>query len=268
MTILKYSPGARFPTWSVFWRGAGSTRAGLKALLWAMLRLLIAIWLWNAALRLARYQPPLKTVGLILAIICVGLVVWSAWGLWKTLRTLGIRRLVVVLLSGLALAVTVGILTAPSDRPLGERILTQVGATVEHLWESSLRAVGIVLRAPDDFLFAYTGRRALQAMPAGYPIPDPQATPIEFIVSGKSGSPPPLALRIGNTARVAASTSTETLCARAEPTVYSAVAARLTKGATVEVLEGPMLADGYKWWKVRASQGEGWCVASQLVVVR
>jgi hypothetical protein len=49
----------------------------------------------------------------------------------------------------------------------------------------------------------------------------------------------------------------------------SAIIAVLTSGTTVEVLEGPIEADGFTWWRVRgqATDGlvEGWCVGTYLV---
>ncbi|MGQ9928561.1 MAG: SH3 domain-containing protein [Chloroflexaceae bacterium] len=48
------------------------------------------------------------------------------------------------------------------------------------------------------------------------------------------------------------------LRARAAPGLSSPVTARLPEGREVTILEGPVEADGYVWWRVEATEGAGW----------
>jgi hypothetical protein len=40
----------------------------------------------------------------------------------------------------------------------------------------------------------------------------------------------------------------------------------LTAGTAVDIIEGPVTADGLTWWKVRAANQEGWCAGEFLVI--
>ena len=75
------------------WHGTGPARSGLVKLIWVALRLLLAGWLWGTAVRLAHFQPPVKTGGVVLAVVSLVLAVWAAWGLWRSLTILGLARL-------------------------------------------------------------------------------------------------------------------------------------------------------------------------------
>ncbi len=46
---------------------------------------------------------------------------------------------------------------------------------------------------------------------------------------------------------------------RASPSLDAAILAKLQPGDTITILEGPVQADGYEWWKMRTTDGvEGW----------
>ena len=54
---------------------------------------------------------------------------------------------------------------------------------------------------------------------------------------------------------------------RALATTDADVLATGREGTVVTVLEGPVEADGYEWWKVRTPDGdEGWAAATWLVL--
>ncbi len=60
------------------------------------------------------------------------------------------------------------------------------------------------------------------------------------------------------------------LALRAEPSTNEGIPVQvyLLPGTQVEVLEGPVEADGYTWWKVQSVEGEGWCAGEFLAVLR
>jgi hypothetical protein len=60
------------------------------------------------------------------------------------------------------------------------------------------------------------------------------------------------------------------LALRAEPSTNEGIPVQvyLLPGTQVEVLEGPVEADGYTWWQVRSVEGQGWCAGEFLAVLR
>lgn len=64
-------------------------------------------------------------------------------------------------------------------------------------------------------------------------------------------------LRVGGLARVT-NTGGRPLRGRSEPSLAGAPQAGFREGEQVEVLEGPVEADGYTWWRVRGEAGVGW----------
>lgn len=72
-----------------------------------------------------------------------------------------------------------------------------------------------------------------------------------------TAAPSPDSLAIGARARVT-NLGGAALRARAAPGLSSPVTARIPEGREVTVLEGPVEADGYVWWRVEAAEGAGW----------
>jgi hypothetical protein len=82
-------------------------------------------------------------------------------------------------------------------------------------------------------------------------------------------APVPEALRQGGRARVQG-TDGEGLRIRAAPSLSASLRTVLGEDTHVEVLEGPVAADGYQWYRVRyagASEG-GWAVSQFLQAPR
>ncbi|MCX7791753.1 MAG: SH3 domain-containing protein [Chloroflexaceae bacterium] len=90
-------------------------------------------------------------------------------------------------------------------------------------------------------------------VPTPGPTPAPTVTPPPTITV--EGSPAGLA--VGARARVI-NLGGAPLRARAAPGLSSPVTARIPEGREVTVLEGPIEADGYVWWRVEAAEGAGW----------
>lgn len=177
-TSARPSGKSRSRSRAPLWHGTGSAWSGLTKFFWAAVRLILAGWLWGTAVRLAHFQPPVKSAGLALALVSLALVMWGLWGLWRGILTLGLKRLVVTVLVLCAMLVTVNVLTVPDTRPVGPRILTQLGVTGRQAWGAVSGLARTAVQAPDEFLFAYTGRRSPPKLPPGFPTPDPNATPI------------------------------------------------------------------------------------------
>lgn len=70
-------------------------------------------------------------------------------------------------------------------------------------------------------------------------------------------TPEPLALQKGKPARVQ-NTEGNPLRMRISPSVNARVVAYARDNQIVEVVEGPILADGYVWWQITHDEGTGW----------
>jgi hypothetical protein len=76
-------------------------------------------------------------------------------------------------------------------------------------------------------------------------------------------TPAPLTLRPGGRAVVSPVVSSG-LRARRDPDLSSPVQATFKAGTLVTILEGPIQADGYVWWRVEGPAGAGWCAQGSL----
>jgi hypothetical protein len=164
--------------WALLWHGRDSAKKGVVNLFWVVVRLYLASWLWGTAERLAHFQRPTKTVGVVLALGSVLLAIWALWGFVRAVLILGIKRLAVTVLLAFALLVAVNVLTIPDTRPVGPRLVDQLGASAQQVGDAVSNWAKSLVQAPDDFLFAYSGRREPLALPPGFPTPDPNATPV------------------------------------------------------------------------------------------
>jgi hypothetical protein len=89
---------------------------------------------------------------------------------------------------------------------------------------------------------APTARPTLTPRPTASPTAPPTAVP---------------ALAVGGRARVV-DLGGAPLRAREAPSLQARVTARIPAGSEVTLLEGPVDADGYTWWRVEASGAAGW----------
>lgn len=95
-------------------------------------------------------------------------------------------------------------------------------------------------------------------VPTVRPTPRPTAEP----TSAPSPLPTVLALRPEAFALIT-NTGGDPLNARVEPSAASPVAARIPEGSRVRIVEGPVDADGFTWWRIESEAGSGWSVQSQ-----
>lgn len=88
--------------------------------------------------------------------------------------------------------------------------------------------------------------------PARTPFPQPTATPMPQVAQ----------ITIGGTARVNTDRG-ERLVLRAEPGLSGVELTRLDDAIVVHIVDGPVVADGLTWWRIRTDTGEeGWSVES------
>jgi len=91
---------------------------------------------------------------------------------------------------------------------------------------------------------------AIALLPTRTPIfPTPTFTP--------SATPTPAPLHIGGSAAIA-NTEGNALRGRKAPKLTASATAAFKEGELVKILEGPIDADGYTWWRVEGKSGTGW----------
>jgi hypothetical protein len=86
---------------------------------------------------------------------------------------------------------------------------------------------------------------------------------------GEAGAPLPTAAVLpsftaGQTVYVRGDVEVLSVRARPGTAADNVVVFGLGPGTAVEVLSGPVEADGYTWWQVRSPLGEGWCAGQYL----
>jgi len=89
---------------------------------------------------------------------------------------------------------------------------------------------------------------AATRLPTRTPIfPTPTPTPTEM----------PAVLQVGGSAQVV-NIEGSVLRGRQQPNLKASATAAFKSGARVRILEGPVEADGFTWWKIEGESGTGW----------
>jgi hypothetical protein len=89
---------------------------------------------------------------------------------------------------------------------------------------------------------------AATRLPTRTPIfPTPTPTPTEA----------PAVLRVGGSAQVV-NIEGSVLRGREQPSLKASATVAFKSGARVRILEGPVEADGFTWWKIEGESGTGW----------
>jgi hypothetical protein len=272
--------------WDTLWRGCGSAWAGAFRLIWVLVRFFLARLLWGTAIRLAHFASWTRTLGLVLALFCIVLIGWTLLGLRRAVVVLGLKRLAIILALVFVAIVAFNLITVPDDRPFPARMLARLQGAILSIGRAGIGLVQSVIRSPGDLLFAYTGQRRPPRLPAGFPTPDPDATPIQAILAPHQATParvPTLApqptmtplysvttpatvpptnmadrLHVGGYA-IVVGTDDKPLRARAGPGTGFEILTRFPEGTRLLVLDGPESGEQYTWWRVRGDKGEGWC---------
>jgi hypothetical protein len=92
-----------------------------------------------------------------------------------------------------------------------------------------------------------------QTRTAALPTPTPSPTPTPL----PTPTPEPV-LHPGGKSRVV-NIGSAALRARANPGLGQRVQASFSEGSQVTIVEGPVEADGYTWWRIEGEEGAGWC---------
>jgi hypothetical protein len=116
-----------------------------------------------------------------------------------------------------------------------------------------------------------TGSPATSGEGAGVPAVGPgdavTTPPMEPTAATEAApEPPATGLTIGRTAYVRPEAQALNLRGRPSLADDSQIQVTLGPGTAVEVISGPVMADGYEWWQVRAGGVEGWCAGEYLEV--
>jgi hypothetical protein len=182
----------------------------LKRLIGAAILFVVAGWCKSAAMNTARWPEPVKYGGVLLFLAAIGLFLWGIVVVWRLVRQLRVRGLVILLgVSAIAL-ISVSVLTSESPLPIHQEVLSttrRLLATASHKAHDIFETL---VEAPGEFRFAYTGqRRPLQTrgtevedtslltpIPANYPVQlqptaESSALPTKASATAPVGTPSP-----------------------------------------------------------------------------
>ncbi len=122
---------------------------------------------------------------------------------------------------------------------------------VSGIWYNSQETDPAILAMPaTDTAVTATARPTRTPL---FPTATPDATP----------EPVVLTLRVDGFAQVA-NTEGRALRGRAAPGLKAPVRVAFAEGERVRILEGPVLADQYIWWRVEGREGTGWAAQQSL----
>ncbi len=89
------------------------------------------------------------------------------------------------------------------------------------------------------------------------PTPQPLFPTPTLLPPTEEIAPSPVVLHVDGFA-VVSNTAGKVLRGRQEPRLSAKVQASFQEGERVRILEGPVEADGYRWWRIEGSNGNGW----------
>lgn len=251
-------------TWGRIWKGRGRFRVQILRIVGTILLLALASWLWDTAVRTAAMPGAYKKASLVMLAISLGLFIWGFYHLYKVLVGIGLRGVLWIALVGFLLLVGFNFLTSPVGISTGRQALSVVSQSWQQVWLAVGKSFIAVIKAPEDFRFAYTGSRSPADL-SGFPIPDPAALKIVQI-DARNYYPPAIDhLQPGGYAIISDTDGGHTAC-RSGPGSDSPISASFHENDRLLILEGPeadsdSLGD---WWFVHGVHGEGWCLEEFL----
>lgn len=129
-------------------------------------------------------------------------------------------------------------------------------------------AIALIIAISSAWRASQKEERATLAMPvidtATTETARPTRTPL-FPTATPAATPEPvvLTLRVGGVAQVS-NTEGRALRGRAAPGLKAPVRVAFAEGERVRILEGPVVADQYVWWRVEGRNGTGWAAQQSL----
>lgn len=266
---------ARIP-WRSLWAGTPRPGLGCGAALGLLLLLGVAALLYQLSLIGLRWPWPGQLAGWLGLLLGAGALLWAVQAAVRACLRFGLRGVLVRLVALVGLAVlAVGLIVPTGATGFGhwqltlQRVVTWPASGFQAVWTR-------LVEAPGEVQFAATGRRPPLVVPGAsweenMPPPPLVARVTADEVAPGSASPrpdqttpaPATVIVVGATARVVG-TDGAALRARATPSRDATILARFAEGAVVEVIDGPVEAEGLTWWRVRGTAGEGWCAANFL----
>lgn len=119
------------------------------------------------------------------------------------------------------------------------------------MWRTSEETGTAILAMPaTDTVVSETARPTRTPL---FPTATPEATPEPLV----------LTLRVDGFAQVS-NTEGRALRGRAAPGLKAPVRVAFAEGERVRILEGPVIADQYIWWRVEGRAGTGWAAQQSL----
>ena len=140
--------------------------------------LVLAKILKDAALFTARWPQPVKYGGVVLFVLAMALFVWSLILIWKVLRQIRLKGLLIAFAAIYVLLLSAVVLTSTSSLPW-----VQVGWQTTRDWASlgssaAVDAASSIVSAPAEFRVAYLGYRRPVRVPGTDPDDPSYLTPI------------------------------------------------------------------------------------------
>ena len=249
--------------WSSVWKGRASLWGGVFRLAWALLLLSIAGWLWNTAVRIAALPGTFKTISLGIVVLSLAVFAWGVSRVWKALRRLGLRGVLITAAVAFSFLVFYNLLTSASGpislRQAGSVItqsIQQVGSHVKSTFQS-------FTHAPEAFRFAYTGERRTDYL-TGFPTPNPDVQQVIQIDASSYHPIDTAQLQPGGYAQITHPDGSSVNC-RSGPGMEYLPSVTFNHNDRVLILDGPESTDqDHTWWLVHGLRGEGWCLEETL----
>lgn len=263
-------------SWRSLWAGTPRPGLGCAPAFGLVVLLSLTVLLYQIGLIGLRWPWPGQLAGWLGLLLGAAALLWAMRITARTILRLGLRGLLVrlTLLIGLAVLV-VGLLFPTGSPGVGhwqltfQRIVSWPANGLQALWAQ-------LVEAPGEIQFATTGRRPPLVVPGVSwegEVPPPliarvSADQIASVPVSESPTEAPSdtsasMIAIGASVLVT-NTDGAPLRARATPSREAAILTRFDEGTVVEVIDGPVEAEGLTWWRVQGPGGEGWCAADFL----
>lgn len=248
-------------------------------IVWTAIRIEIAIRFWELTVFLAHFSGLGKITSIVLLILIVLLLIWGFADALNILRRIGVKTAIAITVVLISFAVVRNTSLTVGTPNIFIRLKIGTIITAARIRRVVSETILAVIAAPDEFLFAYTGKAKKLQIPPGFPTPDPSMPRIRVVVSPASPGPEPTELKPGGYARIKGSGNDKAVV-RSHPLPDAMVTARFSDNERVLILAGPKgesRLEGdpsqwkvYEWWKVHGisvdgSSGEGWIVDTWLI---